>query len=143
MNKILLDYSALKALLVKEDPNNELIIKMIKNIDNIYTFYVPYHIFIKSMNLCKEYDSKIKDEIYFILNNATRIHHLTNMDVYNRSLRRYIKYDKLSYDDCLTIEFMKDKEIRHILSFNENLDNVKDINRVYSFSRNNKKHLNF
>ena len=51
--------------------------------------------------------------------------------------------DLLNFNDLLTIEYMKEKNIKVLLSFNEKFDNVKGINRVYDFDEYNKNILNF
>jgi len=51
--------------------------------------------------------------------------------------------DNLDFNDCLTIEYMKEKNIKILLSFNENFDQVKYINRVYDFDEYVKNRLNF
>lgn len=143
MNKIVLDYSFLKSLLIKDDKKHELTENMIQLIDDTYTRYIPYHLFIKIMDLCGEYDNNVKEEVFTTLTHTSRIQHINNKELFDNYLNRFLSKEKLNFYDCLTIEYMKEKGIRNILSFNEKLDNIKGINRVYDFDKHNKNRLNF
>lgn len=142
MNKIVLDYDILKALLQLYHPKHMLVKNMIKSINRRFTFYIPEHIFTKTIDLCTDFDDKIKENVGYTLTNACRIQHL-NPVIYNDALKNFVSSSSLEYCDCLTLEFMKSRNIYNILSFNEKLDDVHGINRVYDFDVVNKKRLNF
>lgn len=142
MNKIILDYTFLKSLLIKDDEKHELAEAMVTRFNSDFTFYIPSHIFVKTMNLCDYYDYEIKKTVLFTIINLSRIQFLTKKDVYTNSLDNYVNVPQISYFDCLTVEYMKEKGIRNIISFNENLDQIKGVNRIFGFDEYNENRLN-
>ena len=67
---------------------------------------------------------------------------ITKKDIYTQSPKNYTYISSISYSDCLTVEYMKEKGIHNIISFNERLDQIKGINRIFGFDKYNKNRLN-
>lgn len=143
MNKIVLDYTILKSLLIPDDPKHELAESMILTLDDRTTCYMPYHIFIQVMQLCNNYNDEIIEEIFYTLANTCRIQNLNFKELQNNYSTILHSTDNMDFNDILTIEYMKEKNIKVIMSFNEKFDKIKSINRVYDFDKHNKNRLNF
>lgn len=142
MNKIILDYSFLKSLLLNNDERHELAEEIASKFHSDYTFYIPLNVFVKTMSLCDAYNDEIKETVLFTLFNLGRIQFITKKDIYTGCLKNYTDISGISYSDCLTVEYMKEKEIHNIISFNERLDQIKGVNRIFGFDKYNKNRLN-
>ncbi len=142
MDKMVLDYTFLKSLLLFNDPKHELSERMILTFDDRITCYIPYHIFLQVMQLSNNYNNTIKEEIFNTLTKTCRIQNL-NIKQLQNNYSNIINSNHLDFNDHLTIEFMKEKSIRVLISFNEKFDNIKGVNRVYDFDEYNKNRLNF
>lgn len=140
---MVLDYTFLKSLLIQDDPKHDLAERMTLTFDDRTTCYIPYHIFIQVMQLCNNYNNTVKEEIFHTLSNTCRIQNLNFKQLQNNYTKILHSNDILDFNDCLTIEYMKEKSIKALLSFNENFDEIKGINRLYDFDKYNKNRLNF
>lgn len=143
MDKMVLDYTFLKSLLMLDDPKHDLAERMTLTFDDRTTCYIPYHIFIQVMQLWNNYNNTVKEEIFHTLSNTCRIQNLNFKQLQNNYTKILHSNDILDFNDCLTIEYMKEKSIKALLSFNENFDEIKGINRLYDFDKYNKNRLNF
>lgn len=143
MDKMVLDYTFLKSLLMIDDPKHDLAESMISTFNDRTTCYIPFHIFLNVMQLCSSYNNTVKEEVFHTLTNTCRIQNLNYKQLLNHYPNILHSNDLLNFNDWLTIEYMKEKNIKVLLSFNEKFDNVKGINRVYDFDEYNKNILNF
>lgn len=143
MDKMVLDYTFLKSLIRLDDPKHDLADRMISTFDDRTTCYIPFHIFLHIMQLCNSYNYTVKEEVFNTLTNTCRVQNLNYKQLLNNYSNILHSDDLLDFEDCLTIEYMKEKNIKVLLSFNEKFDNIKGINRVYEFDKYNKNRLNF
>lgn len=143
MNKIVLDYTFLKSLLLLDDPKHKLAESMTLTFDDRTTCYIPYHTFLHVMQLCNNYNDKTKEEIFYTLTNTCRVQNLNFKQFHDNYSNILHSTDILDFNDSLTIEYMKEKNIKVLLSFNEKFDDVKGVNRVYDFDEYIKNRLNF
>ena len=144
MFKIVLDYSYLHALLCENDKNHEIANVITSYFQKDYTLYIPFNIFCNVMRLCEEESVDVKREIHYYLDKYTRIQMFTRSKYPYDDIDRYITADVgLSFDDFITLGFMKQKGIRTIVSFNQAFDKVNGINRVYDLDKYDDHKLNF
>ena len=143
MNKMVLDHTFLKSLLIPDDSKHDLADRMISTFDDRTTCYIPFHIFLHIMQLCNSYDYTVKEEVFHTLTNICRVQNLNYKQLLNNYSNIFHSNNLLDFDDCLTIEYMKEKKIKVLLSFNEKFDDIKGINRVYDLDKYNKNRLNF
>lgn len=143
MDKMVLDYTFLKSLIRLDNPKHDLADRMISTFDDRTTYYIPFHIFLHIMQLCNSYNYTVKEEVFNTLTNTCRVQNLNYKQLLNNYSNILHSDDLLDFEDCLTIEYMKEKNIKVLLSFNEKFDNIKGINRVYEFDKYNKNRLNF
>jgi len=142
MFKIVLDYSYLHALLCIHDKNREIANDYIIFSERLYI--IPFHIFCNVMKLCEDESVDVKREIHYYLDKCTRIQLFIRSKYPYDDIDKYITADVgLSFDDFITLEFMKQKVIRTIVSFNQAFDIVGGINRVYDLDEYNSRRLNF
>ena len=78
----------------------------------------------------KIYESK-RNEIINFLYSMDEIHYLTIQD-YNQALEmcKYYNYS-VNYGDCTIIKSMEAYKINNIVSYDDDFDKVKGINRIY------------
>jgi predicted nucleic acid-binding protein len=96
------------------------------------------------MRLCEEESVDVKREIHYYLDKYTRIQMFTRSKYPYDDIDKYITADVgLTFDDFITLGFMKQKGIRTIVSFNQAFDKVNGINRVYDLDEYNPHRLNF
>ena len=95
------------------------------------------------MQLCNSYDYTVKEEVFHTLTITCRVQNLNYKQLLNNYSNIFHSNNLLDFDDCLTIEYMKEKKIKVLLSFNEKFDDIKGINRVYDLDKYNKNRLNF
>ena len=143
MDKMVLDYTFLKSLLMLDDPKHELAESMILTFDDRTTCYIPYHIFLQVMQLCNNYKSNVKEEVFHTLTISCRVQNINIKQLYKSYSNTLHATDFLDFNECITIEYMKEKGIKVLLSFNEKFDDVKGVNRVYDFDEYNQNRLNY
>ncbi|RAP51480.1 MAG: hypothetical protein BZ137_09920 [Methanosphaera sp. rholeuAM130] len=143
MFKIVLDYSYWRALLRADDENHEVAELITPLLSKDYTFYTPFHVFRNVMMLCDNEDVRVKKEIHYYIDKCTRIQFYAQRYTYD-DIYEYLTSDNdLSFDDSLTLGFMKKRGIRVIVSFNEAFDQIRGINRIYALDEYNPRILNF
>ena len=141
MNKIVLDLNFLEALIFEKHEKHEdtdIILKVIKKDDYLY---IPSHILVVMMNKLETYDDAEKTFFENILNN-TRIGYTIRKKDYLEAFEMS-KTTNLSYNDCLTVVYMKNNDIRNIISFNEEFSKVKGVRRLYRQDKHHPHRLNY
>lgn len=78
----------------------------------------------------KRYEAK-RREIIDLLYNMDEIHYLTTSD-YDKALEtcKYYNYS-VNYSDCTIVNTMQHYKINNIVSFDDDFDKIKGINRIY------------
>lgn len=130
MTNYLLDYTFLEALINVNHENHKQAEKLAENIRDHDLSYVPNHILILLMDKNKQYIGECQ-KIFEILNNSTRIDCSMDKNKYIESFNNYKTSNNLNFNDWLTLTYMKQKDIKFILSFNEKFDKITGIKRIY------------
>ena len=143
MRKIMLNYDFLEALIFEDHENHEAANKITSVIKKDDYLYIPYHILMVIMKKLEKYnyDSNIK----FIENitMTTRIDYQTSKPIFINAYELFKTKNTLNFIDCVTIQYMKSKKIKYIISFNEKLDKIKGLKRLYRLDEYNPHRLNF
>lgn len=140
--KILLDHTYLYALIHNEDENHQMADKIANILRDDDVLYIPNNELMTLMNRNKEFYQENKI-IYKNLKETSRINQLFDKKIYIEAEQIYQNSDNLDYNNCITLVYMKQKKIRYILSFNQKLDTVRGIKRVYKIDKNNKSRLDY
>ncbi|MBE6487045.1 MAG: PIN domain-containing protein [Methanosphaera stadtmanae] len=143
MRKIMLNYDFLEALLFEYHENHEAANKIVTVIKKDDYLYIPYYVLMIIMKKLEKYnyDSNIK----FIENISmtTRIDYKISKAIFLNAYELFKSEDYLNFIDCVTIQYMKSREIKYIISFDETLDNIKGFKRLYKIDEYNPHRLNF
>lgn len=130
---ILVDSSYIVSYFINTEENHKKSLKIwedIKNKEKIITnLIVAEMLNLLSKKLRNNTNAII--EIYgAVIDNYTIIYE--NKALHDKSMKTFIKYDTyLSLADCLNIETMKEKGIYEIVSFDNDFDRVKEIQRIF------------
>jgi predicted nucleic acid-binding protein len=139
----MVDSSFLQALIFKDHPKHELASRMAENIDDTVYLYMPIYelnkLFDDINNIRDEKTRKLFDTICCSTRNITEISRKTQKKAYSF----FESNQCLSYEECLTVVLMKLNDMRYIISFNENYDEVKQVVRLFDLDKYNNKRLNF
>ena len=103
MDKMVLDYTFLKSLIMLNDSKHELANSMISTFDDRTTCYIPFHIFFYIMQLCNDYKSNVKEEVFHTLTNTCRVQNLNFKQLQNSYSNIFHSNDFLDFNDCLTL----------------------------------------
>lgn len=130
MSNILIDISYLEALINVNHEKHDQADKIAGYLKDYDRFYIPNHILILLMEKNKEHSVECQ-KIFNILINSTRIDCSMGKIKYLDSFKKYGELNGLSYNDWLTVTYMKYKKLHYILSFNEHFDEIPGIKRIY------------
>lgn len=139
MFKIATDASYFEALINKNHENHDLAHEIgirIKDNPKIYISLEEYSKIIDTFNYC---DEKIRKKIRNIIMNNTTIFIPKKENINNAQKYYYTYPDKLSYLDCIIIDYYLKNDIHHIISFDNKWDNIDRIKRVHSIEKANNK----
>lgn len=142
MQKILLDYTFLEALIFEKNEKHEIADQLAKVIKKEDYLYIPSNVLTIMMKKLENYNS---ESIKFVNNirYSTRIDCSIDKNLYMDAYAFFEENPSLNYTDCLTIEYMKKKGLQYILSFNENFDKIKGIKRLYRLDTQYHQQLNY
>ncbi len=143
MLKILINYDFLEALIFEDNENHETANKIVNVIQKSHYLYIPCHVLFTMMKKLDKYGHDTNIKFLENINMTTRIDYQNNKQIFQSAYELYESNDSFSFLDCITIKYMKSKEIKHIISFNEKFDEIKSIKRLYKLDEYNPKRLNF
>ena len=143
MLKILINYDFLEALIFEDNENHETANKIVNVIQKSHYLYIPCHVLFTMMKKLDNYGHDTNIKFLENINMTTRIDYQNNKQIFQSAYELYESNDSFSFLDCITIKYMKSKEIKHIISFNEKFDEIKSIKRLYKLDEYNPKRLNF
>jgi len=143
MLKIMVDDSFLKALIFEDHPKHTIASKMAEAIDDTEYLFIPCyvlnHVFDDIGNNPSQESKKFFDNICC----STRNIRLMSRESQKLAYEIFESHPPLSYEESFTVALMQINDMRHIISFNEKYDNVKEIKRLYDVDEYSMKRLNY
>ncbi len=139
----MINYDFLEALIFEDHQKHETANKIVNAIRKNYYLYIPSHVLFNIMENLGKYDYDTNIKFLENIHMTTRIDYQINKQIFQSAYELFKSNDSLSFLDCITIKYMKSKEIKHIISFNEQFDQIKGIKRLYKLDEYNSKQLNF
>jgi len=139
----MLNYDFLEALIFEDHENHERANKIVNVIDESHFLYIPSYVLSVIMKKLSNYGYDTNIKFLENINMTTRIDYNINKPLFLSAYELFKSNDSFSFLDCITINYMKSKEIKYIISFNEELDQIKDIKRLYKLDEYNSNSLNF
>lgn len=137
MLKIAMDATYLEALIYNKHEKHDFAHRMGHEILDNFRICLPIEEYSKIFDSFKYCDEQIQHEIReVILNNVTIFSPDKNNMVDALSYFNHLK-DKLSYYDCILLDYCKKHDIHYIISFDEKWDNIERIKRIYSINKTN------
>lgn len=143
MLKIMLNYDFIEALIFENHENHERANRIVTAIRKDDYLYIPCHVLIAVMKKLGNYDYDTNIRFLENINLTTRIDYLINKPIYLEANELFKSNKSHSFLDCITIQYMKSKEIKYIISFDEKFDEIKGIKRLYKIDEYNPYRLNF
>ena len=143
MLKIMINYDFLEALIFEENKNHETANKIANTIQKDHFLYIPCHVLFNIMKKLDKYDQETNIKFLENIQMTTRIDYQNNKQIFQSAYELYKSNNSLTLLDCITIKYMQSKQIKHIISFNQQFDKIKKIKRLYKLDEYNPKRLNF
>ncbi|MBR0471928.1 MAG: PIN domain-containing protein [Methanosphaera sp.] len=143
MLKIMINYDFLEALIFEENKNHETANKIANTIQKDHFLYIPCHVLFNIMKKLDKYDHETNIKFLENIQMTTRIDYQNNKQIFQSAYELYKSNNSLTLLDCITIKYMQSKQIKHIISFNQQFDKIKKIKRLYKLDEYNPKRLNF
>ena len=138
MFKMAIDASYLVPLIDESHEKHKLAHKMVSGILDSYRLCIPIEEYGKVFDTFRNCDPETKKKIREGLMENLTIIAPKNDHVIN-ALNTFNYYDhKISYSDCIILEYLKEREINYIISFDDKWDMVDEIKRVYGLKNRNR-----
>lgn len=139
----MINYDFLEALIFEENKNHETANKIANTIQKDHFLYIPCHVLFNIMKKLDKYDQETNIKFLENIQMTTRIDYQNNKQIFQSAYELYKSNNSLTLLDCITIKYMQSKQIKHIISFNQQFDKIKKIKRLYKLDEYNPKRLNF
>ena len=143
MLKIMLNYDFLEALIFEDHENHKNANEIVNAIRKDDYLYIPFHVLIVIMQKLGNYDYDSNIKFLQNVNMSTRIDYIINKSIFLSATELFKSNDSFSFNDCISIQYMKYKKMKYIISFNETFDEINGIKRLYKLDEYNSHRLNF
>ena len=125
-----MDASFLEALLKKDHEKHEIAHQIVLGILDNYRICVSMEEYAKVFDIFKEYEIDFKDKI-----RRTLVENVTIFSPEKKQVVSALKifndyHQRLSYSDCIVVEYFKENDIHHIISFDDKWDYTDEVKRV-------------
>lgn len=128
MTDMLIDHTYIEALIDKNNEKHEIAEKISDSLHR-HRLYLPNHELIILINNNKVFITQSK-KLFEILNDTTRIDYTSTKKIFTESYKKLNTENKLNFTENLTVGYMKEKNLKYILSFNEKYDEIQEISRI-------------
>ena len=128
---LFIDTCYIIALMNNKARNHKQAEKISKLINNEYTIINSTVLIEMLNNLHKKRYESLRDDILDMLYDMDDIHYLTSKD-YDKALQICKNYNfSLNYSNCTILNTMIEYNVNTIVSFDDDFDKIKNINRFY------------
>ena len=139
--KLMLDSSYLIGLVLSNDQWHKYADPLSYQIERHDT-YITSIILSETMNSFQCLGGKRCKEIYDIILETNTLLNIHETKMFDNALNLFDSYDaSIGYSDCTTIEMMKKKDIRYIVSYDSDFDKKEGIIRVYNYKDDNNNYV--